>query len=85
MTGSTMLNVAYGLGCDSSDDPWLIRMERFVAALTEATLPTNFLVVSPVLAYAPDKRSNIRNSLEYISSFEAPTFLDAWWFFQEVG
>jgi hypothetical protein len=80
-----MLNVAYGLRCDSSDDPLFIRMEKFVAAMTEAILPTKFLVVSLVLEYAPDKRSNTRNPLERISSFEASSFLDARWFIQEVG
>jgi hypothetical protein len=48
MSGSTMLNVAYGLSCDSGDDPLLIRTERFMAALIEAMLPTKFLVVSLV-------------------------------------
>ena len=80
-----MFNVAYGLGCDSNDDPTLIRMEKLFIASVEAALPTRFLVVSLALVYVPRKCSNIRNSLEYISSFEAPSFLDAWWFFQEVG
>jgi hypothetical protein len=48
MTGSTMFDVAYGLRCDSSDDPLLIRMEKFTAALIEGLLPTSFLVVSRV-------------------------------------
>ena len=55
MAGSTMFNVAYGLRCDSGDDPLLIRMEKFMAAVIEAALPTTFLVVSLALAYAPDK------------------------------
>jgi hypothetical protein len=80
-----MFNVAYGLRCDSCDDPLLIRMERFMAAVIEAVLPTKFLVVSLPLAYMPDKCSHIRNSSEFISSFKAPSFLDAWWFFQAVG
>jgi hypothetical protein len=80
-----MFDLAYGLRCDTSDDPLLIRMEKFMAALIEGAMPTKFLVVSLILAYAPDKCSNIRNPLEYISSPEAPPFLDAWWFFQEVG
>ena len=80
-----MFDVAYGLRYDSSDNPLLIRMEKFMAALIEGGLPTKFLVVSLVLAYVPDKCANTRNSLEYISGFEAPSFLDAWRFFQEVG
>jgi hypothetical protein len=85
MAGSTMFNIAYGLRCDSSDDPLLNRMEKFMAGLIEGALPTKFLVVSLVLAYVPVKCSKVRNSLEYISSFEAPPFLDARWFFQEMG
>jgi hypothetical protein len=57
-----MLSVAYGLRCDSSDDPLLIRLEKFVGAIIQALLPTKFLVVSLGSAYsAPDKGSNIRN------------------------
>jgi hypothetical protein len=84
MSGSTMLNVAYGLSCDSSDDLLLTRTEKFASALIEAVLPTKFLVVSLVSVYAPGKCRNRRNSLECISGFEAPSFLDARWFFQEV-
>jgi hypothetical protein len=54
-----MFKLAYGLRCDSHDDPLLIRMEKLMAAITEAALPTKFLVVSLALAYAPDKCSNI--------------------------
>jgi hypothetical protein len=79
-----MFDVAYGLRCESSDDPLLVRMEKFMATLIEGALPTTFLVVSLVLAYAPGC-SNIGNLLEYISSFAASSFLDAWRFFQEVG
>jgi hypothetical protein len=43
-----MFNVAYGLGCDSKDDPTLLRMERLVTAVTQATLPPSFLVVSTI-------------------------------------
>jgi hypothetical protein len=46
LAGSTMFNVAYGLGCDSKDDPTLVRMERLLTAVTQATFPTQFLVVS---------------------------------------
>jgi hypothetical protein len=80
-----MFDLAYGLRCDSINDPLLVRMEKFFATLIEGAMPTKFLVVSLVLPYAPGKCSNIRDSLEYISSFEASSFLDAWWFFQEVG
>jgi hypothetical protein len=76
-----MFSIAYGFRCDSTDDPLLVRMETFVAAIAQALLPTKFLVVSLIFAYAPDKSSNIRNLLECISSFEASSFLDAWWFF----
>jgi hypothetical protein len=80
-----MLNIAYGLRCDSDNDPLLIRFEEFTGAMIQALLPSKFLVVSLVFACAPDKSSNIGNSLEYVSSFEAPSFLDAWWLLQEVG
>jgi hypothetical protein len=45
-----MLNIAYGLSCDSGDDPLLIRMENFMTTITQAANPTKFLVVSLVLA-----------------------------------
>jgi hypothetical protein len=41
-----MFDLAYGLRCDSSDDPLLIRMEKFFATLIEGAMPTKFLVVS---------------------------------------
>jgi hypothetical protein len=80
-----MFNVAYGLRCDSCDDPLLIHMENLMNVLIEAALPTKFLVVSHALVYLDEKYSNECNLLEYISSFETPSFLDAWWFIQEVG
>jgi hypothetical protein len=46
MSGSTMFNVAYGLGCDSNDDPTLVRMHKLVTAVTEAALPSFFLVMN---------------------------------------
>jgi hypothetical protein len=46
MTGSTMFNVAYGLGCDSNDDPTLIRIKTLVTALIRVSLPAQFLLVS---------------------------------------
>jgi hypothetical protein len=55
-----MLNVAYGLGCDSNEDPLLIRMGKLVAATNEFILPFKFLVVSLLLAYAHGKSSNWR-------------------------
>jgi hypothetical protein len=41
-----MFNIAYGLGCDSKDDPTLIRIDKLAIALTECALPSQFLVVS---------------------------------------
>jgi hypothetical protein len=41
-----MFNVVYGLECDSNDDPTLIRMEKLTMAVTQSSLPTQFLVVS---------------------------------------
>ena len=55
MTGSTMFNVAYGLGCDSNEDPTLIRMEKLVTALNHISIPAQFLLVSPLLVYAHDE------------------------------
>ena len=81
MSGSTMFNVAYGLGCDSNEDPMLIRMEKLVTAVNEFGVPFRFLVVSLLLAYARDKCPDL-GSLEYNSGFEVPSFLDAWWFGQ---
>jgi hypothetical protein len=49
MTGSTMFNVAYGLGCDSGDDPTLTRTEQLVTALNHISVPAQFLLVSPLL------------------------------------
>ena len=85
MTGSTMFNVAYGLGCDSNDDPTLIRMEKLSTAIIQSALPTQFLVVSVPLWKTKDESLELANSLEYVSIFEAPPFLDAWRFVQEVG
>jgi hypothetical protein len=82
MSGSTMFSIAYGLRCDSSEDPLFIRMEKVVEATTQAVLPTQFLVVSFLLAYVRDKSRS--SSLECISSFEASSCLDAWWLLQEV-
>ena len=46
MTGSTMFNVAYGLGCNSKDDPTLIRIDKLVTAMSESSIASQFLVVS---------------------------------------
>jgi hypothetical protein len=43
-----MFNVAYGLKCDSKDDPTLVRMEKLVTAVTQCVLPSSFLVVSVI-------------------------------------
>jgi hypothetical protein len=83
MSGSTMFSIAYGLRCDSSEDPLFIRMEKVVVATTQAILPTQFLVVSFLLAYVRDKSSG-SSSLECTSSVEASSCLDAWWLLQEV-
>jgi hypothetical protein len=83
MIASTMVNVAYGLRCDSSEDPLLIRMEKLMEAVIQAALPTQFLVVSLLLAYAYDRDTDF-SSLECISGFQASSFLDAWRYFQEV-
>jgi hypothetical protein len=58
MSGSTMFNVAYGLGCDSKDDPALIRMDKLMTAITQAVVPTQFLVVRILLRYVYDKTLN---------------------------
>jgi hypothetical protein len=55
-----MFDLAYGLRCDSSSDPLLIRMDKLMAAIIEGAMPTKFLVVSLVSAYAPDKCSNTK-------------------------
>jgi hypothetical protein len=49
MAGSTMFNVAYGLGCQSNNDPTLIRMDKLATAIASSALPTQFLVVSILL------------------------------------
>jgi hypothetical protein len=82
MSGSTMFNVAYGLECNSNDDPTLIRMEKLTTATIEVGGAAQFLFVSLLLAYVHDKSPDL-TSLEYSSSFEACSFLDAWWFVQE--
>ena len=85
MTGSTMFNVAYGLGCDSNDDPTLIRMEKLATAVSQASVPTQFLAVSITFRYIHDKNFEFANLLESVSNFEVPSFMDARWIIQEVG
>ena len=58
MSGSTMFNVAYGLGCDSKDDPTLIRMDKLMTAATECAMSTQFLVVCIPFRYVYDKILN---------------------------
>ena len=41
-----MFNVAYGLGCNSKDDPTLIRIDKLVTAMSESSIASQFLVVS---------------------------------------
>jgi hypothetical protein len=60
MSGSTMFNVAYGLRCDSNEDPMLTGMERLVTAVEEAAIRSKFLVVSFLLVYVHDKSSDLR-------------------------
>jgi hypothetical protein len=79
-----MFNVAYGLKCDSKDDPALVRMDKLVTAVSQSVLPSSFLVVS-VLFRCMHENLEFCNLLECISGLEAPPFLDAWWFIQEVG
>jgi hypothetical protein len=52
MSGSTMFNIAYGLRCDSNEDPMLTRMEELATAID--SIPSRFLVVS---SYAYGKNS----------------------------
>ena len=80
-----MFNIAYGLRCDSNEDPLLIRTEKYLPEISHATSPTQFLVVSILFRYTQDSTYELTNLLECISSFEASSFLDARWFFQEVG
>jgi hypothetical protein len=80
-----MFNVAYGLGCDSKDDPTLIRMEKLVKAVSQSAVPTQFLAVSIIFRYTHDKSLEFANLLESVSGFEIPSFMDAWWIIQEVG
>ena len=55
-----MFNVAYGLECDSDEDPMLIRMEELLTAVNEVTVPFRFLVVGLLFVYAHGKSSDMR-------------------------
>ena len=83
MAGSTMFDVAYGLRCDSNEDPLLVRTEKYLPEISHATSPTQFLVVSILFQYTQDNTFELTNLLECISSFEVPSFLVAWWIVQE--
>ena len=80
-----MFNIAYGLGCDSHEDPLLTRMTKYQAKLNHAVAPTRFLVVSILIQYTHDKSFELSNLLECISSFEAPSVLVPRWIIQEGG
>jgi hypothetical protein len=56
-----MFSVAYGLRCDSNEDPMLTRMEKLLTALDQAVIRSKFLVVSFLLADAHNKSSNWRS------------------------
>ena len=80
-----MFNVAYGLGCDSNDDPTHIRMDKLATAVSQAAVLTQFLAVSILFRYGHDTNVEFANLLESGSNFEVPSFMDAWWIIQEVG
>ena len=80
-----MFNVAYGLGCDSKDDPTLVRIDKLLTAGSHLALPSSFLVVGILFRCVHEKNFEFSNLLEYVPIFEAPPFLDAWWLVQEVG
>jgi hypothetical protein len=54
-----MFNVAYGLSCDSKDDPTLVRLGKLVTAATQAVLPSSFLVVSVLFQCVHEKSFEI--------------------------
>jgi hypothetical protein len=59
MLASAMVNIAYGLRCDSSEDPLLIRIEKLMTTVVQAALPSKFLVVSLLLAYTHDRSPDL--------------------------
>jgi hypothetical protein len=54
-----MFNVAYGLGCDSNDDPTLIRMQKLLTAVSRAAMPAQFAAVSILFCYTRDENLNL--------------------------
>ena len=60
MAGSTMFNIAYGLRCDSIEDPVLIRMEKLVTAVAKAAISNMFFAVRLLLTYADDRSSDLK-------------------------
>jgi hypothetical protein len=83
MAGSTMFNIAYGLKCDSNEDPLIIRTENYLPEISHAVSPTQFLVVSTLFQYTHDKSFDISNLIECVSSFEVSSFLVTRWIVQE--
>ena len=61
MSASTMFNVAYGLRCESNEDPMLIRMEKLVSAVSKASIANMFFAVRPLLACARNESSDLRS------------------------
>jgi hypothetical protein len=56
-----MFNVAYGLRCDSKDDPTFVRMDKMVTAVTQSGFPSHFLVVSIPFRCEHQKNFGISN------------------------
>jgi hypothetical protein len=54
-----MFNVAYGLGCDSNDDPTLVRMQKLLKAVSRAAMPAQFAAVSNLFCYTRDENLNL--------------------------
>jgi hypothetical protein len=61
MLGSTMFDVAYGLRCESNEDPMLIRMEKLVTAISKASMSNLFFAVRLLLAYSHDPNSDLKS------------------------
>ena len=78
-----MFDVAYGLRCDSNEDPLLVRTEKYLPEVSHAAAPSQFLVVSILFRYMHDQSVELANLPECISSFEIPSFLVARWIVQE--
>lgn len=55
MTGSTILDVAYGLTPASNNDPYIVALEKGVHPAVVASIPGTYLVdFFPVLKYVPE-------------------------------